>query len=224
MMLGIDSHSLFITARSQLPTSHQDLTINQLDPQAEPAILYSRFANTESDDIMILKPQDIVVLLKLVAVNQREWSYSQLAIELGMSPSEVHAALKRALAARLALQQANRIIPYVRNLEEFIVHGLRYVFIPERGELTRGMPTSVAAPPLENSFVGSGEPPLVWPDPEGGVRGMSISPLYRSAPSAARADKELYELLVLVDAIRAGSAREQNMAVKELKRRLKNYG
>lgn len=173
---------------------------------------------------MILKPQDILVLLKLVAVNQREWSYGQLAIELSMSPSEVHAALKRALAARLAIQQADRIIPYMRNLEEFIVHGLRYVFIPERGELTRGMPTGAAAPPLDESFASNGEPPLVWPDPDGEVRGMSLSPLYRSVPKAARADKALYQLLVLVDAIRAGSAREQGMAVKELKGRLENYG
>lgn len=173
---------------------------------------------------MVLKPQDIVVLLKLVAVNQREWSYSELAIELGMSPSEVHAALKRALAARLAIQQADRIIPYVRNLEEFIVHGLRYVFIPERGELTRGMPTGAAAPPLDDLFVSSAEPPLVWPDANGAARGMSLTPLYRSVAKAAGADKALYELLVLVDAIRAGSAREQGMAVKELKGRLAKYG
>ncbi|MEW8543794.1 MAG: hypothetical protein AB2693_09660 [Candidatus Thiodiazotropha sp.] len=37
---------------------------------------------------MVLKPQDILVLLKLVTLGGRPWSYSQTAIELGMSLSE----------------------------------------------------------------------------------------------------------------------------------------
>lgn len=134
---------------------------------------------------MVLKPQDILVLLKLIAINRREWAYGQLATDLGMSPSEVHAALKRALAGRLAVQQAGTIAPYVRNLQEFVVYGLRYVFIAERGELARGMPTGVAAPPLADLFVHGDEPPLVWPDPNGEIRGMSFSPLYKSVPKAA---------------------------------------
>jgi len=38
-----------------------------------------------------LKPQDICVLLKIVALERAPWSYSQLAYELAMSASEVHA-------------------------------------------------------------------------------------------------------------------------------------
>jgi len=34
----------------------------------------------------------------------------------------------------------------------------------------------------------------------------------------------LYELLVIVDAIRGGRAREQAIGIKELKQRLKAYG
>jgi hypothetical protein len=48
--------------------------------------------------------------------------------------------------------------------------------------------------------------------------------LYKLAPQAARADPALYELLVLVDAIRGGRAREHNIAVKELAKRLAQYG
>jgi hypothetical protein len=38
---------------------------------------------------------------------------------------------------------------------------------------------------------------------------------------AAERDKGLYELLTLVDAIREGRAREKNLAIKELKARLR---
>jgi hypothetical protein len=56
----------------------------------------------------------------------------------------------------------------------------------------------------------------VWPDPTGEVRGQAIEPLYRSVPTAARNDPELYVLLSLIDAIRVGRVREQRLAVKEL--------
>lgn len=100
------------------------------------------------------------------------------------------------------------------------MHGLKYVFPAERGPLTRGMPTSYATAPLADKLTASGEPPPVWPDPEGTVRGEALEPLYRSAPGAARADAKLYELLALVDAIRSGRARERELAVKELQKRL----
>lgn len=172
----------------------------------------------------MLKPQDILVLLKLIAIDGNSWSYNGLAVELGMSPAEVHAAVKRALAAQLAVKRDGKMFPNVRNLEEFLIHGIRYVFVPERGDMTRGMPTLYAASPLKNKIVSSSEPPPVWPDPEGKVRGVSFSPLYRSAPEAARIDDQLYELLVLVDALRAGRARERNMAVSVINKRLARYG
>lgn len=170
---------------------------------------------------MILKPQDVLVLLKLVAIGPGPWSYGSLASELGMSASEVHAAIKRAMAAGLAVQGEESIRPNIRNLEEFLLSGLRYVFVPELGLMSRGMPTAHAASPLLDKLVADDEPPPVWPDPEGDVRGMAFSPLYKSAPVAARRDPSLYELLVLVDAIRGGRARERDIAMKELVKRLR---
>jgi hypothetical protein len=172
---------------------------------------------------MVLKPQDALVLLKLVAVGRAGWSYNTLAVALGMSPSEVHAAIKRTLVAGLAIRDTRGIRPHFRNLEEFLVHGLKYVFAPDRGELTRGMATAHAAPALEGKFLASDEPPPVWPDPEGDVRGAAFSPLYKCAPKAAREDPALYELLTLVDAIRGGRAREREMAVKALKECLNRH-
>lgn len=173
---------------------------------------------------MNLKPQDILFLLKLVALGKKSWSFNKLAIELGMSASEVHAAAKRALAARLAVKEDENIWPNIRNLEDFLLHGIQYVFIPERGGLNRGMLTAYASAPMNAWFVEDNEPPPIWPDPEGNVRGESFSPLYKSAPIAAKNDPELYQLLVLVDAIRGGRARERDIAKKELKKRLELYG
>ena len=172
---------------------------------------------------MILKPQDIFVLLKLIAIEKSDWSYAKLAVNLDMSPSEVHAAVKRSLRAQLSFHHNSQIIPNTNNLKEFIIHGIRYVFIPERGEITRGLPTIFAAAPLANKLVSSGDPPPVWPDPEGGIRGQSFSPLYKSVPSAARNDRKLYELLVLVDALRGGNTRERKIASLEIQKRLDYY-
>lgn len=52
---------------------------------------------------------------------------------------------------------------------------------PVRGELTRGVATSYAAKPLSQHFVGSTEPPPVWPDTEGTMRGMMESMPYQAA-------------------------------------------
>ena len=173
---------------------------------------------------MILKPQDVLVVLKLVALGRKPWSYAWLAAQLGISPSQLHSAVRRALAARLTVRQGDEITPHLRNLEELLIHGLKYVFVAERGELTRGMPTAHAAPPLSRHFRSTSEPPPVWPDPDGRTKGVAFSPLYKLAPNAAKADSKLYELLVIVDAIRGGRAREQAIGIKELKQRLQEYG
>ncbi|MDT8321853.1 MAG: MarR family transcriptional regulator [Xanthomonadales bacterium] len=172
---------------------------------------------------MQLKPQDLMVMLKLVAMADRSWTYAGLAEELGISISQLHSAVQRALVSGLAVRSNGSIVPNRPALQEFILHGLKYVFFPERGELTRGMPTAHAAPPLDAHFADSGEPPPVWPDPEGSVRGMAFAPLYKLAPRAARTDPALYELLVLIDAIRGGRARERAMAASMLESRLKPH-
>lgn len=165
----------------------------------------------------MLKPQDALVLLKLVVIADG-WTYPALAESLGMSASEVHAAVARAKQG--GLYDEHRRSPHRRALLEFLVHGLRYVFPAERGALTRGLPTAHAAPPLNAQLVADGEPPPVWPDAEGTVRGEELRPLYRSVPGAARRDPALYELLALVDAVRGGRARERKLAIAELEARL----
>jgi hypothetical protein len=167
---------------------------------------------------MILKPQDIVVLLKLVALREHPWSYASLANDLFMSASEVHAGIKRAIAARLMDTTGKQALN--RSLEEFIIHGVKYAYPPDRGGLTRGIPTGYAAAPLKAMISQPPELPPVWPDPEGDTRGNEFSPLYKSVPKAARKDIKLYELLALVDAVRDGRAREREIAIREIRARL----
>jgi len=169
---------------------------------------------------MQLKPQDIVVLLKITALDGADWSYRGLAQELFISVGEVHNALDRATRAHLFDPVHKR--PRAQALEEFLVHGVQYAFPSERGTLTRGTLTAYAAPPLDGLITASvNEQPPVWPDPQGAARGYQLSPLYSSVPKAARIDRALYELLALVDAIRDGRARERKLAVEQLHQRLR---
>ena len=168
---------------------------------------------------MQLKPQDIVVLLKLIGLGN-DWSYRSLAEELSLSTGEIHNALDRATRAKL--YDPERKQPRVQSLEEFLLHGVKYAFPAERGSITRGIPTAHAAPPLNTLIkTESDEPPPVWPDPQGSTRGYRLEPLHSSAPQAAKADQALYELLALVDSIRDGRTRERSAAAKHLHDRLR---
>ncbi len=166
----------------------------------------------------MLKPQDIVAILKVHSWPSARWTYSTLAQSLGMSTSEVHAALARCEAAGLYDAENRRILKQA--LLEFLVHGLRYVFYTAPGPLSRGLPTAHSAEPLKSQLVTSNSEVYVWPDPQGVVRGQAIAPLYRCVPQAAKNDPELYALLSLIDALRVGRVREQRLAVSELENRI----
>jgi hypothetical protein len=77
------------------------------------------------------------VALTIVASQADRAPYSQLAEELVMSLSEVHASVRRAEGGHLLHGPQRKNRPTLSALEEFLVHGLKYVFPPEWGELTR---------------------------------------------------------------------------------------
>ncbi|MCX5796804.1 MAG: hypothetical protein NTY77_15020 [Elusimicrobia bacterium] len=165
-----------------------------------------------------LKPQDVLVLLKLLASQGKQWRMVDLAMELGISQSEVSLALGRAGYVGLFNSEKGELVKAA--LEEFLLHGLKYVFPAEFGMISRGIPTSHSAPPLAQKIVSGESDQYVWPHPDGEARGQSISPLCEWAPQAARKDPRLYELLALVDALRVGRARERALAAEELHKRL----
>lgn len=106
--------------------------------------------------------------------------------------------------------------PNISAIEEFLIHGVKYVFPAERGALTRGLPTSYAAEPLNRLIAPGDEPIPVWPHPEGQKRGIAFTPLYKSVPVAVLHDALLYKQLALVDALRDGRTRERKLAEREL--------
>lgn len=166
-----------------------------------------------------LLPQDVVVLAKLVSYGGMRPPMARVAGDLELSPSQVHASLKRLERSQLVDAQTGR--PLLTAVEEFLVHGVKYVFPAHHGVATRGMPTAHAAPPLSHHVADSGDLPPVWPDAGGPVRGATFEPLHRSALPGARRDPALYELLALVDALCAGRVRERRWVETELKARVR---
>src|SRR3982074_2483439 len=101
---------------------------------------------------MNLKPQDVVVALKLCAYPGGRPAMSIVASDLGLSPSGVHGAINRLRSSRLLHGPALKDKPNISGPEEFSVHGLKYAFPAVRGEVTRGIPTSYAAEPLKSEI------------------------------------------------------------------------
>lgn len=168
-----------------------------------------------------LKPQDVLVLAKLVTGPGRRPTMALLAADLGLSSSQVHASLRRLEKSRLIAPPADGGRPLAHAVEEFLIYGLKYAFPAQRGEITRGIPTAHAAPPLDRHFAPGADLPPVWPDPEGEVRGTSLDPLHKMVPFAIRRDPALYELLAMLEALRDGRARERQLAERELTTRLR---
>ncbi|MFN9390927.1 MAG: hypothetical protein ACK6DF_15590 [Betaproteobacteria bacterium] len=164
----------------------------------------------------MLKPQDVCVLLKIVAIGPEPWSYQRLAIDLGMSASEVHAGVRRSAEVGLLRLDEGWGIPVPGALDELLVHGVRYVWPAAPGPVTTGIATGPWAPGLEDAPEGDGLP-WVWPDAQGGVRGQAVEPLYKSMPAAAQRDGRLHLLLAFVDGIRAGNHDQRVWAVGALR-------
>ena len=178
-------------------------------------------ARRKSNPQIVLRPQDVVVLLRLALEPGTAPTYAALAEDVGMTASEVHGAVERAVVAQLASKDASgRATVLLTPLRQFIQHGARYCFPASHGSLTRGLPTGYAAPPLKEKILAGNDPVPVWPHKNGTVRGMALHPLYPSVPDAALRSPALYELLALFDAIRAGNARERALALDLLGARL----
>ena len=165
-----------------------------------------------------LKPQDILILLKICTLGEQEWFQHTLAEDLNISQSEISECLARSKYSGLIDASRKRV--NVLNLLEFIQHGIKYVFPQQPGSIVRGIATAHSASPLDKEI--QSDQNYVWPYARGDMRGQAILPLYKSVPKAVLNDKKLHEVLALVDAIRVGKVREQNLAIKFLRERLQH--
>lgn len=164
-----------------------------------------------------MRPQDVVILLKLSTLRGGNMRFADIAATLKISASEVSESLERSRMARLVSDDKKEL--YRVSFFEFLVYGLKYVFPASPGAVVRGIATAHSAPPLNDLILAQNDS-YVWPSDIGDIRGQSIDPLYKTVPIAALADNKLYELLALTDAVRVGRAREVIIAIEELKKRI----
>ena len=167
-----------------------------------------------------LKPQDVVLALKLAVQAGRVWKQPDLAKALHISASEINHGLRRLAASHLYNVDERRVIR--ASLREFLVHGLRYAFPAQLGMFGEGMATAHSARPLADKLRLGEEDGVVWQmrDARFRTKGHVIAPLYRTAPLAAADDPALHELLALADALRIGRGRERALAGAEIAKRL----
>jgi predicted transcriptional regulator len=163
-----------------------------------------------------MRPQDMVILLKIATKGNKDWLMKDLAAELSISTSEVSESLHRSAFAGLISRDKKKLMKMA--LLEFLQYGLKYVYPQQPGAIVRGLPTAYSAAPLNSEIITNEA--VVWPFAEGKTRGQALEPLYPGAPKASLQDQALYELLALVDALRIGKARERALAIEELKKRL----
>jgi len=165
-----------------------------------------------------MSPLDVVVLLKIISLGDQPWTQMTLADTLFMSQSEISKSIARSKYAGLLDSSGKNVRKLA--LMEFLQYGIASVYPMQPGAIVRGIPTAHSAAPL-NEIIQSNEP-YVWPSGKGTLRGQSIIPLYPTVVDAVKIDSKLHELLALVDALRVGKAREKELAITELKKRILN--
>jgi hypothetical protein len=161
-----------------------------------------------------MRPQDIVILLKIICYGSNSWYSKTLANDLNLSTAEISLSLNRNVNAGLLDNDKKKVRKQA--LFDFIVHGLQYVFPQRPGAMARGLPTAISHPFMKKHFITDQE--YVWPDAEGDDKGFSIQPLYTGATSAAKKDNKLYLMLALIDVLRSGKSRERKLALTELEK------
>ncbi len=163
-----------------------------------------------------MRPQDIVILLKIATLKDHHWLMKDIAYGLFISASEVSESINRSMVAGLIASDKKSLMKEA--LLEFLQYGIKYIYPQRPGAISRGIATAFSAAPL-SKVINSSEP-VVWPYVKGDIRGQAIEPLHPSVPKACLHDPGLYELLALTDALRIGKAREQEYAIKELRKRI----
>lgn len=161
-----------------------------------------------------MRPQDVVILLKILSISHPDWQYRDLAASLSISISEISESLNRSHIAGLI--DVNRKKVFRQSLMEFIQYGLHYVFPQIPGTMVTGIGTAHSHTFYKKKFISDIN--FVWADPDGDMRGLAIEPLYKSVTKAVKKDEALYKLLASIDLIRVGKTRETKLAIEELKK------
>lgn len=161
-----------------------------------------------------MRPQDVVILLKILSSPNPSWQYRDLSASLYLSISEISESLSRSHLAGLIDESKKKV--HRQSLMEFIQYGLHYVFPQLPGSMVTGIATAHSHPFYKKIF--KSELNYAWPDEDGDMRGLAILPLYKNVVKAVKHDEKLYLLLASIDILRVGRTRELKIAIDELRK------
>jgi hypothetical protein len=153
-----------------------------------------------------LRPQDIVVLLKLVSLTraEKEWLKKDLADSLNLANSEITKVSERLKFTGLIVGTRIQSLTF----HEYLIYGLKATFPPSIGPQVRGLLTASGA--LTEANIAGND--YVWEHADGKTKGTSIIPLYSEVVFASERDHDLYLALSACEMLRVGRVRETNFA------------
>ncbi len=164
-----------------------------------------------------LRPQDILILAKLVEFKGADFKQKDLAEEIGLSQSEVVHALSRLDFVSLYDKKNNRL----NRLEviHFLENAVKYLFPLEMGDFSRGIKTGLSSKFLKNKIRGGEDLDYVWPSGNGKVKGIAVKPVFETVPQLVEENEFLMKLLNIIDIFRGRfSKRVTEVASTELRK------
>lgn len=166
-----------------------------------------------------LKSEDILVLLKLIAVEPFHKDLTFLSQELGHDPHEIINSLSRLRTSNLIEDKTHKVI--IHNFKQFLFDQLHTQFPTSPGKLTQGMLTG-AKPDFYFAVGLSYTSIWVWPHPDYPHKGYEIQPLSQQCCFAAANDPRLRKLLAVTETIRVSGLKARKWAETELENFLKD--
>ncbi len=164
-----------------------------------------------------MRPQDVAILLKMVAMQNDNIYLKAIAQALSLRETEVTHSVRR--SAQAGLLEDNKRVVVKQALLEFFEHGLKYVFPQQPGKMVKGVATGRQV--WSKRAPGKNAATYVWPYKKGKDMGLAIRPLHVNVPASVLKDPDLHRLFALADTLRMGDEKERSQALAELKRILK---
>ncbi len=178
----------------------------------------SRFANWLDMHLLFcimsyMKPQDVLITLKIISFNSDDWRIIDIAYNLHLSSSEVHDGINRLHQSEIMHMRKHVVKSH---FVEFLIHGIKYCFPAILGMKSRGILTTHSSEFFKKIISDKKMDNYVWPSENGNATGISVNPLYKSVPEFVQKDRFMYEYLSYIDAIRIGRKRERAYAEKQI--------
>lgn len=166
-----------------------------------------------------LKSEDVLVLLKLVAIEPFHKDLTFLSQELGHDPHEIINSLSRLRTSNLIEDKTHKVL--IPNFKKFLYKNLHEQFQTTPGKITQGMLTG-AKPDFYFAVGLSYTSIWVWPHPDYNHKGYEIQPLSSQCCFAAANDPRLRKLLAVTETVRVAGPKATAWAAIELENFLKD--